>query len=324
MNDTLTRSLLGVVLPAASVAAIVLPYLAVRGDLPDRIATNFDASGTPNRSMTPGMLIVTSLILAGAGIIACIWTAWPRRRHPAQVAATVAFVGGILAGMAAGVSLALVIGQRNVDDWREASNTWSTITVVLVLGLGAGAAAAALAAQLPHAEASGRNKLAHPVMDLDAGQHAVWTETLHSRSLQLMGLFVVAGGAVLASLTTWWAFVAAAAAGFAILSLATVQVRADRAGLHLRYGVLPWPRMSIDVADIEQASVIDVRPMEWGGWGYRGSLKLMKQAAVVHRAGPGIRLDLHGDKRFVVTVDHPEPPVALLNAEASRLGAAAT
>jgi len=61
-----------------------------------------------------------------------------------------------------------------------------------------------------------------------------------------------------------------------------------------------------------------VRPMKWGGWGYRGSLKLMNQAALVHRAGPGIRLDLDGGKIFVVTIDEPEQPVALLNAMVDR------
>jgi len=70
---------------------------------------------------------------------------------------------------------------------------------------------------------------------------------------------------------------------------------------------------------IESASVIDVRPMEWGGWGYRGMLTLMRQAAVVLRAGPGIRVDLADGRVFVVTVDDPETGVALLNAEIARL-----
>ena len=48
----------------------------------------------------------------------------------------------------------------------------------------------------------------------------------------------------------------------------------------------------------------------------------MKRAAVVLRAGPGIRLDLHDGKVFVVTIDDPDIPARLLNAEASRLEAA--
>ena len=90
----------------------------------------------------------------------------------------------------------------------------------------------------------------------------------------------------------------------------------------MKYGILPWPKTSVGVDRISEASVIDVKPSQWGGWGYRGSLKLMKRAAVVHRAGPGIRLDLNDGKVFVVTVDNPETPVALLNAEVSRQQAA--
>ena len=45
----------------------------------------------------------------------------------------------------------------------------------------------------------------------------------------------------------------------------------------------------------------------------------MNRAAVVLRAGPGIRLDLHDGRVFVVTIDDPDVPAQLLNAEASRL-----
>ena len=38
-------------------------------------------------------------------------------------------------------------------------------------------------------------------------------------------------------------------------------------------------------------------------------------AAVVHRAGPGIRLDLNDGRIFVVTVHDPEAPAALHGAE---------
>ena len=60
--------------------------------------------------------------------------------------------------------------------------------------------------------------------------------------------------------------------------------------------------------------------MEWGGWGYRGSLALVKKAAIVLRAGPGLRLDLLNGRTFVVTIDDPQTPAALLSAETERLG----
>ena len=64
--------------------------------------------------------------------------------------------------------------------------------------------------------------------------------------------------------------------------------------------------------------VIDVRPGEWGGWGYRGSVKVFGRAAVVLRAGTGIRVDLVGGRAFAVTVDDAETGARLLNDLAAR------
>ena len=44
----------------------------------------------------------------------------------------------------------------------------------------------------------------------------------------------------------------------------------------------------------------------------------MKRAAVVLRAGPGLRLDLKDGKIFAITIDNPETPAQLLNTETSR------
>ena len=87
---------------------------------------------------------------------------------------------------------------------------------------------------------------------------------------------------------------------------------------------LGWPRIHLAMEQIASATVIDVRPMEWGGWGYRGSLKLFDKAALIYRAGPGLRVDLHSGKTFVVTLDDPEPAAAVLNTEIARLPQPAT
>jgi len=159
-------------------------------------------------------------------------------------------------------------------------------------------------------------------MDLAPGERALWTSTLSSRWLIVPSAVLVLSGVAILWAPEVPAFlpVLLVVAGVLVLALSSINVTADSAGLRVKYGMLPWPRTSIDVVEIESASAIDVRPMEWGGWGYRGTLTLMKQAAVVLRAGPGIRLDLTDGRVFVVTVDNPEPAVALLNAEVGRLG----
>ncbi len=159
-----------------------------------------------------------------------------------------------------------------------------------------------------------------PIMDLAPGQKAFWNSTLSSRWLALLSAGIVAVGVGLLFVPDLPILVAGllVLAGLLAFALSSIHVTADAAGLHVKYGVLPWPSTHIDVDQIETASVIDVRPTEWGGWGYRGTLKFLRQAAVVLRAGPGIRLDLNDGRVFVVTVDNPEPGVALLNGELAR------
>jgi hypothetical protein len=50
-----------------------------------------------------------------------------------------------------------------------------------------------------------------------------------------------------------------------------------------------------------------------GGWGYRGSLKLFRRAALATRRGEALEIQLIGKRRFIVTVDNPEDYVAALN-----------
>jgi hypothetical protein len=68
-------------------------------------------------------------------------------------------------------------------------------------------------------------------------------------------------------------------------------------------GTLGFPRVSIPIDQIAQVSTLDIKPIRWGGWGYRGSLRAFKRAAMIVRAGEGIRIDLNGGRIFIVTVD---------------------
>ncbi|EQD40866.1 lipoprotein, partial [mine drainage metagenome] len=97
------------------------------------------------------------------------------------------------------------------------------------------------------------------------------------------------------------------------MGVSTIKVVVDANGLKVYYGPFGWPSSRISLARISQASAVDVRPMAWGGWGYRGSMRMLRRAAVVLRRGEGIRLDLADGKIFVVTVDDAETGAQLLN-----------
>jgi len=78
-------------------------------------------------------------------------------------------------------------------------------------------------------------------------------------------------------------------------------------------GPFGLPYMTLPLDRIVRAEALDVHPMSWGGWGYRGSLRFMHRAAWIVRSGPGIRLDLRDDRTFVVTVDGAEEAAAVVN-----------
>ncbi|MHB2028925.1 MAG: hypothetical protein ACYCPT_08925 [Acidimicrobiales bacterium] len=45
--------------------------------------------------------------------------------------------------------------------------------------------------------------------------------------------------------------------------------------------------------------------LQMGGWGYRGSLRLLRQASLVTRGGDALQLQLTGQRRFIITVENP-------------------
>lgn len=94
----------------------------------------------------------------------------------------------------------------------------------------------------------------------------------------------------------------------AVLAISRVTLRVDDTGLRLGFG--PGIRVRVPLDQIRQATAEDIRPLAWGGWGYR--IKPGRRALVL-RAGPGLVLDLRNGNRFAVTVDNPEDPAALIN-----------
>jgi len=318
MTTRTARWLLGAVLPATAATIAYVPYLLFRDDLPDRLATHFDGSGTPDGSMSPGGFVLTTSVMILIGVTAMIGVALMNRPLHNVWGPVASAMGGFFAGLGSGILMMTVLLQRGLDDWHEATGSGWMILVSLILAVAFTAAAGLLTSKLPIRPHALPEPGTVPTMALAADEHAVWSARLHNRWLLVIGLVLTAAGVVYAILTQWWILLPTALSGLAVLTFASLNVRADRHGLHVKYGLLPWPRTHIHVGEIRTASVIDIRPMEWGGWGYRGSLKLMNQAAVVHRAGPGLRLDLTGGKVFAVTVDNPETPAALLNAEVAR------
>jgi hypothetical protein len=131
-------------------------------------------------------------------------------------------------------------------------------------------------------------------------------------------MWIVTGALVVATIAVglitgrWGVTVLATIATVVSLVMTGNRVTVGPSGLRASMGVFGRPRVNVPIDKIVQASVLNVQPMKWGGWGYRSSLKVMKRAAMVVRAGDGIRLDLVGGLVLVVTVDDAATGAAVL------------
>ena len=84
-----------------------------------------------------------------------------------------------------------------------------------------------------------------------------------------------------------------------LFSRLTVDVTEE--ALVVRYG-WGWPAQRFIWERVASVERIQVRPTEWGGWGYRMSARRRATAAVM-RAGEGLKITFANDRVFVVTVD---------------------
>jgi hypothetical protein len=89
--------------------------------------------------------------------------------------------------------------------------------------------------------------------------------------------------------------------------------------LVILYGPGGLLRQRIDAREILSASCEQLSPFTSGGWGYRGSLRFMKRAALVTRGGDALALSLTGGRTFHVTVDDPDDVLRVLTAPSSPL-----
>jgi hypothetical protein len=292
------------------VGLTLLPLLLFRDRLPDPLATHWDLQGRPNGNMGLGFLVLFQLLFAG--LPAWLLARLIRRRSDHREAifracGTLTFIAAMTA------IVAWIIVAANLD-----APVWSAAAPVGFAGIGLALATAAVVGVVAGRLASSLGTAALPAESLPSaglapGSHAIWSGSARSRWAWPIFLGLVGFG--LNQLLQ-----SAIAPGLLLIVLASValpftsiRVLADRNGLSIAYGPAGWPRQQIPLSAIRAARAITVRPLKHGGWGYRGSLRLFRRAAVVLRGGEGLALDLADGKRFVVTVDDAERGAGVIN-----------
>jgi hypothetical protein len=117
-----------------------------------------------------------------------------------------------------------------------------------------------------------------------------------------VGTVIVAGGSGAPAWVGWSVVALGLVVGVAGRLMSSLEARLDEERFTVSFGPFGWPRRSVALADVTDASAIVVEPLEWGGWGYRW-IPWANASAAVLRRGPGIALALRDGRRFAVTVD---------------------
>ncbi len=327
-SERLRRTMLVVVLPVLTVAGIIGPIAARWSELPDPMAVGWDGNGAARTALSPGGFLAVQAVVAALAVAGFVVAGLGRRVTPIY-RGTAAVVAVAVAPSFALVSIFTVEVNRGADDWAEVEDPswwlWTATAVVatlvglvavgwLVRGLfrtptppleeqptaGLDMAAATDVAWYSQATSGWPMLLAVPMTLIGVA----WTVGALFGMTDSVGLGGALGVLVGLSLII---------GGLAALAFSTILVSIDRRGLTVNYGMLPWPRSHVDLDAIESAHAIEVKPMEHGGWGYRGSRKVFGKAAVVIRGGEGIRLGLKDGNEFVVTVDDADRGAGVIN-----------
>lgn len=313
------RLILVLVGPLVALAALVLA--AVTSDLPDPIATHWNASGQPD-GHTPAWAFfgATALLFVLAWAVLALEA---RRRGPAGPRVTAApAVWATLAFLAA-IAVLTADANAGAADWRAAGEL--TLSMLLLV-VGVSAVAGFVAWALERGRPVAPERTVHTVapVALAEGEQAVWTRALSSRPAAV-GCGVVGGGIAVAGLLLGggarWPMVAGGVVVAVVLSsLSEIVATVDARGLTIAYGPLGWPRQTVPLADVASAERTEIDPLSVGGWGYRKVPKRPGTTAVVLRGGEGLRVVRRDGRVLLVTIPDAATAAGLLVALSRRAG----
>lgn len=294
------RKVLALLVIALPVIAVGLVLLTT--DLPDPLPSHWNISGEADRTMSRTVFTVLNLaVTGGAALAAAGFARIESARWSITACAFAAYLMGSLAILTAYVAGAF--GDRDGTDL-----PWLGLALALVVAF-AGPALVLLLWPRPVAPSAGAAPDADlPRLDLAPGERAVYVTEIRSRGFAALAISCAVIGLILVIAVDALIGICVLAVTVAGAVLQRATLRVDANGVRVVFG--PGIRITIPLAEIRQAGVEQIQPMQWGGWGYRVT---PGKRGLILRAGPGLVLDLTNGTRFAITLDTPEPPAALLN-----------
>ncbi|WP_024796503.1 hypothetical protein [Tomitella biformata] len=296
------RLLAATAMATAPLLALIVARIAWADSLPHTVASHWSGTTTADGFSETAtffwiVLALTTVSAAGAVVAAAL----AQRRPSALMWLPIATS---LSATAAATWIVSVITTKSAGDPHEAVLGWWIALPLLAAGWGL-----AIFAVLPRAAAADATEpvptLARP---LQQGERAVWFGRVRSTWAAWLAGALLIGAVATALLTEVWPALILLLTAFVVGALATVTVRVDHTGLSLQSWGLRWKRVPLE--KIASARVETLRPMEWGGWGYRVT---GRGSALISHGGDGLVLSLDNRRAFAVTVEDPDGAARLLN-----------
>ncbi len=289
-----------VVLPALIVFAAFVPLIAFRSRYPDPIAVHWGFTGPPNGEMS--FLLYVALLAAGMLLAWFALAAGSRVSMPsAPLAATIYFILGLVAV----VNVQIVVANLDAPTWQEAESmsVWFLIGAI---------AAAMVAATVGWLGAGGSDGV--PVDELMAPGVAPEGSWSGSASNGWLATLSVAPVVLAVFLEPIW-MVLMIAIAIVMVSFSSVRVTAESDGVTIAIGPFGWPSQHIPIDEVTGAEAFEIKPMAYGGWGYRVRSGVR---AFVIRGGPAIRVGRETGPDTLVTVDDAQIGAVSIGALARR------
>ncbi|WP_308798835.1 hypothetical protein [Agromyces silvae] len=310
-----------------AVAAMFVPALAVgvsalawNDRLPARIASHWSGLGTADDSLPTmpvfiGALAVTSALAIAAAIVVAL------PRVDARASRATLFWLGLPVGIAATIWL--------VPAWLtlQAGSPEAAVLGGWILAFFGSVLYGLLPfAIAPRSPAEPRTSVAP--LELGASEVGAWSRSITANVfIWATGVVAVVTGVIVASAIITgelgafaFGLVVLAVALMLVASFIRLRVTIDWRGLRVTSLVFGVPLKRIPLDRIAAVEAADLRPEEWGGWGYRIRAG---RSAIILRGGPGLVVTTTSGSQFALTLDDPETPAALLSALSVRRDAPA-
>ncbi len=300
------RRFTGVFVPGLAVALGVVPWLVLGHDLPHTVAAHFDWRGHPNGSLA--LPALAALLGGGTVLCAALLVGWAFSSRADRSNRWVGFVAAFISVLVGLLSACIAVANRGHADWHTVRLHWGAVSGSFGAATGIAFAFVALTAVVDADPTA-----AFPSLPLGADERAAWFGRATNPRLAVFGAVLLLGAVVMAVLGQYGGAVGTSIGGLVVIAFSSLYVAVGERGVVVSSGPLHWPSVRFTLDDVVSAGSIRFKPLVWGGYGYRGSVRLFHRAAWGLRAGPAIELQLRGGRRFAVTVDHADDGAAVIN-----------